>query len=180
MAGKLGFTGDRAAILAVLVAGAILTSTLNACGGTSGASGASSVSGSPPAAGFSKEAKLAGFGEESTEAERHQASQTLEENQISRASGDFSRQCETLAASVVEELEGSGGGSCAEVLRLEAKGKPRALLEDSFIGPVQAFRIEGDVGYALYHGTREKGYAMQMEREDGEWKVVSVRNEVIH
>jgi hypothetical protein len=179
--------GGRAAISVALVTLALPAAALTACGGSSSGAAASSSGGesgssgsNAPAPGFSKEAKLAAFGKESAEAERQEASQTLEENQISRAYGDFSRQCQTLAASVVEALERSGGGkSCGEVLRLEAKGMPRALLEDSFIGPVEAFRVEGNVGYALYHGTREKEYAMKMERENGEWKVVSVRNEVI-
>jgi hypothetical protein len=177
MAGQAGSRGDGAAILAGLVAGAIVTGALSACGSTSGGE---TVSESPPAAGFAKDAKLAAFGEETTEAERQDVGQTLEENQISRDLGHFSDQCETLAASVVEALERSGGGkSCGEVLRLEAKGKPRVLLEDSFIGPVEAFRVDGNVGYALYHGKYEKEYAMKMERENGEWKVVSVRNELI-
>jgi hypothetical protein len=169
--------GDGAAILTVLLVGAILTGTLNACGGSSGGE---TVSKSPPAPGFAKGAKLAAFGAEASEAESQDAGQTLEENQISRDLGHFAAQCETLAASVVEELERSSGGKrCGEVLRLEAKGKPRVLLEDSFVGPVESLRVEGNVGYALYHGKYEKEYAMKMERENGEWKVVSVRNELI-
>jgi hypothetical protein len=184
MVGEAGFTGDKATICAVLVAGALLASALNACGG-SGASGANSSdeskSGSPPAAGFSKEAELAAFGEESSEAELREASLTLEINQSSRDRGLFGRQCQTLAAPVLEEIEERGGGkSCGEVLREEAATEPRVLVENSFVGPGEAFRVEGNVGYVLYHGKREKEYAMEMERENGEWKVVSVRNEVIH
>jgi len=169
-------------ILPALLAGAILAGTLGACGGPSGATGSSSgfAETSAPAPGFAKNAKLASFGEESNEAERSEASQTLEENQISRSAGLFGRQCQTLAASVVEEIEKNAGGrSCGEVLRSEAKSLPQALIEDSFIGAVESFRVDGNVGYALYHGKRYKEYAMKMERENGEWKVVSVRNEVI-
>jgi hypothetical protein len=41
-------------------------------------------------------------------------------------------------------------------------------------GPIDALRVEGDRGYALYHGTKGKDYVMAMKKEDDEWKVSSL------
>lgn len=152
--------------------------TLSACG--SGGSSASASGSSPPAKGFSKGAELASFGEEADETEREQASLLLEKNQASRGAGSFSAQCETLASSVVEELESDQGKSCAAALAAEAKTASAKLMAHTLYLPVEALRVEGKVGYALYHGEDGTEYAAKMEKENGEWKVAGLFNEEIH
>ena len=64
------------------------------------------------------------------------------------------------------------GGSCAEELaNLNSTGeKPTAPKHG-----VDAVRIEGNLGFALYRGTHGKGYAISMKREDGRWKLNALR-----
>jgi hypothetical protein len=38
-------------------------------------------------------------------------------------------------------------------------------------GPIDALRVKGDEGNALYHGTGNSDFAMPMKKENGEWKV---------
>lgn len=101
-----------------------------------------------------------------------------------RAAGDYAIQCETLSARVVEQIEKAGGSatgkkSCAEVLGSEAKKAPPGLLENNLVGPINALRIKGSAGYAVYHGKENKDYAMQMELENGEWKVAATLTETL-
>lgn len=162
--------------IAIALVALALPFTLSACG-----SGGSSSSGSsPPARGFSKSAELASYGEEADEAEREQASLLLEKNQASRGARSFSAQCETLASSVVEEIESDQGKSCAAVLAVEARTASPRLMAHTLFLPVEALRVEGKIGYALYHGEDGTEFAAKMEKENGEWKVVGLFNEEIH
>jgi len=187
------FSPVRAAVLTMLV---VTMGLLAGCGGSSssttgGTSGgatesstASSGGSSAPAEGFSKKAKPASFGEEASEEERDQASELLERNMSARAAGNYEVQCETLAAPVVKTIEGSGSSalgakSCAEVLEAEAKKAPPGLLANNLVGPINALRVEGNNGYAVYHGKGNNDYAMKMEKENGEWLVAATLTETL-
>lgn len=157
--------------------------------GTAASSGESSGSESPnaagssqPAEGFSKKARQATFGEEAPSAEREEASEVLEENLSARASGDYTVQCETLAALVIRGIEKNGNTAvakrgCAETLESEAKKAPPGLLENTMEGPIAALRKQGNLAYALYHGNNGTDYAMRMLLENGEWKVAATLTE---
>lgn len=38
-------------------------------------------------------------------------------------------------------------------------------------GGIASLRVEGDRGFALYHGAKDVGYFVPMVKEEGEWKV---------
>jgi hypothetical protein len=181
----MGFSAARATILTMVV---LAMGLVAGCGGSSSSTtdGSTSSSGgsTKPVAGFSKKAKPAAFGEEATEEERAQASETLERNMSARAAGNYAVQCETLSAPAVKKIEGNGSGAigekktCAETLESEAKKAPPGLLENTLVAPIDALRIKGNRGYAIYHG-REGDYAMAMELESGEWKVAATLTEAL-
>lgn len=179
---------------AVLIALALAVGVLAGCGGgsssgtTEGGSTSTASSGrsDAPASGFSKKAKQTSFGGEASEEEREQASETLETNLSSRASGDYETQCETLFAPLVKLIEEGSGGAvtgkqgCAETLEAEAKQAPPGLLENPIVGPISVLRVEGKRGYALFHGKENQDYAMKMGKEpNGEWLVASTLTETL-
>jgi hypothetical protein len=117
------------------------------------------------------------FGEEADEDEREAASAVLEESLQARAAGDWVKQCETLTTGRVNNVkEGGEGESCASVLKSQALplSGSEAVRANTMRGPIDALRMEGDRGFALYHGKNGKDYAMPMKKEDDEWKVSSV------
>ena len=63
---------------------------------------------------------------------------------------------------------------------LKKIGEPLANTKEfranTLSGEIAAFRVKGDEGYALYHGNDGKDYAVQLEREDGTWKLTSLAN----
>jgi hypothetical protein len=176
-------SGRRTA-LAAAAALALVALAVAGCGGSSSGSTGGSGS-SPPTPGFSKQAKPAAFGEEAKASERNVASQLLERNRSARARSVYAIECETMSAPAAEAIKESGSSAtgkeetCAEALEAEAENTPRELLENPLVGPISALRVEGNQGYALWHGKDEKDYAMKMELENGEWKVAATLYEVL-
>ncbi len=120
------------------------------------------------------------FGEESDEDEREAASEVLEGNLEARAVGEWAKQCASLTKAIRKEVEEEisfygpkNQNSCARSLSAQARpaSATRAIRSNTLTGPIDALRVKGERGYALYHGTQGKDYAMPMEKEDGEWKV---------
>lgn len=132
-----------------------------------------------------KNGQLATIGKESSAAEREAASLALEENLDARAAGDWQTQCETLAASAVEQFEQAGSTltpktSCAKGLEEQAQSLPAFARANTMTGPIDAFRInQGINGFAFYHGTRGQDYVIPLIKQDGEWKVVVPQEEEI-
>jgi hypothetical protein len=198
MAGLAGSTGGRGVV--VLIAVALSSVAAAGCGGSSsGTTGATSAEStgknessartspsprssapaeartSPPTRGFSKRAKLAAFGYEARAAERQEASDILERNLKARAVGDYATQCKTLSQPVVEAIEKSRyRQNCENTLKIEDLLIPPKKTADTMKGPIAALRVQGPVGFALYHGKGGTDYAMRMERENGKWMVGEV------
>ncbi|MGB7684774.1 MAG: hypothetical protein WBL45_03235 [Solirubrobacterales bacterium] len=151
------------------------------CGGDSGASATSDPSGGAEASSsFIKPGgknQIPKFGDEADEDEREAASAVLQESIQARAAGEWARQCETLTAGRVKRVQETGAsGNCASALKIQAAplSETQALRANTMTGPIDALRVEGDRGFALYHGRNGKDYAMPMREEDGEWKVSSL------
>ena len=53
-----------------------------------------------------------------------------------------------------------------------------AAIQDT-LASIAAFRVNGDRGFALYHGKNGKNYAVPLEKEGGKWKVGSVSTTAI-
>jgi hypothetical protein len=122
--------------------------------------------------------KLAGYGKEASAAEREAASQVLEESMRARAAADWKGQCETLVKPLVEKIEGSGSvvgaSGCAKALEVQAKPVPASARANTMTGPIDAFRIGFNRGFAFYHGTKGKDYVIPMYKEGGKWKVAAL------
>lgn len=84
-------------------------------------------------------------------------------------------QCETLSKAVLEGVEKSRYHvNCTGTLKIEDLLIPPSKTADPMQGPIVALRVQGPVGYALFHGKGGQDYAMRMEKENGKWKVGDV------
>jgi hypothetical protein len=98
-----------------------------------------------------------------------------------RAEEDWAAMCADLAKATLAPLEDLAAKAA------QFKGKGCAAILEGLLGPSQSlsrantmtegiasFRVEGDRGFALYHGPRGVDYFVAMVKEDGEWKVGSL------
>jgi hypothetical protein len=194
--------GFEERIAGALLAALAIAALIAGCGGGSSSSGSSTSSsgasspnsestspasessgGSEPSAEFfgpTGKNQTAEFGEEASDEEREAASEVLEENLEARAAGDWKGQCDTLSAAVAKNTAKQGEVAnvkgCAASLELLAQppARTKAFRANTMTGPIDALRVEGNDGFALYHGAEGQDYSMQMEKEDGEWKVSSL------
>lgn len=125
--------------------------------------------------------KIVKFGEEADADEREAASEVLEENLKAREAGKWAKQCASLTVSQQKEAEETvnyfgNNNSCVRSLLGQATpvSASAAKRANTMTGPIDALRVKGDRGYALYHGAKGKDYAIPMKKEDGEWKVDAI------
>jgi hypothetical protein len=173
----------RAKLGMILLCAMALVLLVSACGSGSSSTSGSSDPSAPSAefTGKGGENKPASFGGIADGGEREAASRVLERSLKARAAGDWAAQCATLNASMIAKIEAEGkkldaGKGCAKSLRAEAEplAKTKAIRANTLTGPIDVLRVEGIKGYALYHGTKGKDYAMPMEKNGGEWKVAAL------
>lgn len=179
-------------VVAVFLLAAALTA-IAACGSSSSATGASSSAQGVDPGGSSAEFiekggnnEPATFGKAAGRHELEAAAAVLEENLKARAKANFAKQCATLSATAISKVEADapnfgGGKGCVSGLRAEAEplAGTKAVRADTLIHGVSVLRVEGRVGYALYHGPKGKDYAMEMEKEGGGWKVARLATEEV-
>jgi hypothetical protein len=166
--------GFKERVAGVLIAVVALLAVAPGCGGSTEASA--------EFLGPKGKNSTAEFGEEASDAEREAASQVLEENLKARAAGAWALQCASLSERAITEFEKEasvfGEQGCKKSVEVLARAphanKTKAIRANTLTGPIDALRVKGDEGYALYHGTKGKDYAMKMEKEDGKWKVGSL------
>jgi hypothetical protein len=179
--------GPRGRIGAALIAALAILVFVAGCGSSSNAgsstpseeSSTSESSGGEGAAEFlSKkgENKIVKFGEEADDEEREAASEVLEENFEAREAADFATQCETLTKGAIKKVEEGPpnlGAGCEKAVELAAEplAETKEIRANTLNGPIAALRIKGNKGYALYHGTKNKDYYIEMEKVGDEWKV---------
>jgi hypothetical protein len=174
-------------VLGAIVALAFLVAVALAVAGCGGGSGGSSSSSDGSAPGSSKEfndpeggREVATFGKEADAAERAAASAVLTENLAARQEAEFDVQCATLGQRGMDVVLGVGSKPNVPACKakLEELAKPleqsKAIRTDTLDDEIAALRVKGNEGYALYHGNDGKDYGVQMEKEDGKWKVGSV------
>lgn len=122
------------------------------------------------------------FGSPAGDAEREAASKVLGENLKARAGARWARQCSTLAATTIKQVEaearslGGQAKGCANAVKTMAEplSGTRASRAYTLMGVIDVLRVKGTAAYALYHGTGQKDYAMPMRKEGGGWKVASL------
>lgn len=174
-------TVPRLRIVGVLLVAIAIAMSFVACGGGSSSDG---DEGEPSKSFLTKNGKntIPTFGEEADAEEREAASEVLEENMKARAAGDWAKQCASLTVGAVKKLKGEneerGGALGTCVKDLEFQGEPKSasavVRVNTLTGPIDALRVKGTRGWALYHGTGGSDYAMPMEKVGEEWKVGSL------
>lgn len=172
--------GRRTAAIGVFVLVGLVAVLAAGCGG--GSSTASSGESSQTTNGSKeflgkggKSNKYVKFGQESDVSEREEVSKLVEESFDAREKHDWAGQCATLSKkiinTVVENPAAAGKKGCAAALGAQGETASASTLKNNMAGPVGAFRFKGGNGYALYHGTDKKDYAVPTEKEGAEWKV---------
>jgi hypothetical protein len=172
-------------LLLILLIGVALA--VAGCGGSSSdsaataASAAGSTSNSDePSAQFLKpgeENPTVEFGHEASPSEREAVSKVVEKSLKARAAGDFATQCQTLSLKAIKQVPGATSRQkCAKALAELAVpvSETAKTRKDTLKGPIDAMRVKGTSGYALYHGTDGKDYSLPLEKEAGTWKVASI------
>jgi hypothetical protein len=168
--------------VALLLAIALFTSaTLISCGNSSSSSPATATEPSAQFLTGTQSNRFAGFGSEAPSDVREAASKVLEENFEARAQADFASQCQTLNSKTVESIAAPARGTkaamqCPTALQklAEPLAETKATRADTLGGPIDAMRVQGNRGFALYHGTDDIDYAVRMEKENGVWKVATI------
>ncbi len=94
-----------------------------------------------------------------------------------REAQDWGRACSLMGTTVRRQLgvlaEASGGktGSCIQSYRTVSKYGSKRERADVLSGPLAAFRVKGQKGFALFYGPARQQFMMPMVREAGSWKV---------
>ncbi len=173
-------------LAALLVTGLVLMPLVAGCGGGADPSNSVGKEGRTDAsAAFLRPNdpstdKLVKFGAEAPAEVREEASAVLTRNLKAREAAEFETQCATLAQKPIARITGAKGPeaskSCAKDLRKEAEPLSSSLpfRTNQLSGPISALRLEGNKGYALFHGMDSDDYAMPMIKEGPEWKVASI------
>ena len=118
------------------------------------------------------------YGEEPDESELEAANTALAGFMTARAKGDWDGMCAALAKAAVEPIEDLAsrapqfkGKGCAAVLETLLARSPASSRANTLTDGIASFRVEGERGFALYHGPKGVDYFVPMINEDGEWKV---------
>ena len=119
------------------------------------------------------------FGEESDAEERAEVTKTIVTLYSASAAKEWSKVCGVLSAKNLKSLKlfakhipNVQSSDCPGVLKVVYSNV--ANPPEEIKGGVVSLRIEGDTGFALYHGTDGKNYAFPLTRENGEWKLTSL------
>ncbi len=121
------------------------------------------------------------YGSEGTSADRADATEAVLALFRAMESGDWAEVCANyLSAANLEQIkvlaekskEGAGKG-CAELIGGFTQDIP-GRSPDSPKDAVASMRIEDGVGFAIYRGRDDKGYAIPLKLEDGVWKLTAL------
>lgn len=117
------------------------------------------------------------FGDEADESEREAAEANIDAYLEARADGDWKKSCEYLAKTAIQPLERLAesspqlkGKGCAAIIGTLSAQLPASSRANPLVSGVASLRIEGDRGFALFHGPRGTDYFIPLAKEGGEWK----------
>jgi hypothetical protein len=121
------------------------------------------------------------FGDEGSGAELDEVTAVLTGYLRARAADEWAKECGYLAKGTVAPLEQLAsrspqlkGKGCAAVLEALTGGVPAPARANTLTGAVDSLRVEGEQGFALYHGPKGVDYYVPMAKEDGRWKVAGI------
>jgi hypothetical protein len=187
----MGTKGRRQTPAIFLLAMLGLALVLGGCGGSSPPDSAASAAestkasstddnASEPSAQFGKTGNpnpIVEFGHEASASERDDVSPVVEKSLKARAAGDFATQCQTLSLKAIKKVPGAKRRKdCPKALKEFASplSETAKIRKDPLTGPIDAMRVKGDSGWALFHGNDGNDYGLPLEREGSGWKVGSV------
>ena len=116
------------------------------------------------------------FGHEATEAERQQASRVIQAWMKARAAQDWAKDCSYFSRKYIHNLittdavvESHGKvKNCAQGLAFFGHSASGSY-KNNLAGPIDSLRVEGNQGYAQYHGNDGHDWVLTVEREGGKW-----------
>jgi hypothetical protein len=118
------------------------------------------------------------YGEEADGEELEAATVVLADFMTARANDDWAAACTYLAEAATKPLEELAarssklkGEGCPGILAALVEGAPASARDNTLTDGIASLRVEGDRGFALYHGPKGVDYFVPMTKEDGEWKV---------
>jgi len=118
------------------------------------------------------------YGDEPGQDEIEAAEEALAAYLDARAEADWSRACVYLGSNVKGQLQAVvakapqyKGKGCGAVLGAFSAGLPTVARVNTMTNGLGSLRVDGDRGFALYHGSEGIDYFIPMSKEDGVWKV---------
>jgi hypothetical protein len=117
------------------------------------------------------------FGREGSSAEREEASRVVEAFMRARAAKNWKAYCYWMSRSYKGPFVLDG--------RRTSKGKAKNCVQtliffgqlasgnyvNTMTGPIDSLRVNGEEGYAQYHGRKSVDWIIPLHKENGEWKV---------
>jgi len=116
------------------------------------------------------------YGVEASDAERARLTALVQSFLNARAAGNWTEVCSLLAAKPrAEQLRfAPGAKSCAQAMAYFAKDANPAILREEAQIEVLSLRVDPPIAFLIYRRSDQSIWATALEREGGEWKVISV------
>jgi hypothetical protein len=145
-------------------------------------SGSSSGSGTEPgSAGFivpGGDNSIQEFGEEADSSELEAAEEALAGYLDARATENWAKSCSYLSEEALAPLKQLTEASpqlkdadCAEILEKLLASTPQSEAASPLTDGLAALRVEGDRGFALFHGAKGADYFVLMSKQGDDWAV---------
>lgn len=121
------------------------------------------------------------FGEEASSSELAEADAAVSAYLDARANSDWAAMCADLSEGAIKPLELLADRApqfkekgCAAILAALMGRAPAVTRVNTLTSPIAGLRVEGDRGFALYHGAKGVDYFVALAKEDGKWKVAAI------
>lgn len=121
------------------------------------------------------------YGEEADSAELKAAEEALNGYLEARAGAEWAKSCVYLTKGAIAPLTQLAartpqfkGANCGEILAKLQKTVSPSGLANTMTKGLASLRVEGERGFALYHGAGGIDYFVLMEKEGGDWKVAGL------
>jgi hypothetical protein len=164
----------RSRAVIALLACSLLLAACGSSNSTTSSTQGSTTSGAPPT-----KTEIPTFGSEATGGDRAALEAALHGYLSGRASGDWAKACDSLAAPIQQQLQRFASSfpqakGCPGLLQAFSSQLPPRVLADAAKAEVTSVRLQADRAYAIYTGAGGLTYVMPMTREDGAWKAAAL------
>jgi hypothetical protein len=121
------------------------------------------------------------FGDEADAGEREAAEANVEAYLEARAKGNWAKSCELLAAGAVKPLKQLAqsspqlkGKGCAAIIGALSSQLPASSRANPLTQGIASLRVEGDQGFALFHGPHGTDFFIPLAKEGDQWKAAAL------